>query len=108
MAYDVISFENPNDGRMKKAPVGFSWTTLFFGFWVPVFRGDWKFAIIMFIADTITLGVSHFIFCFLYNKWYIEKLVENGFKVDSIKKGDIGDLSSKVGIKLKQLEGKAS
>jgi hypothetical protein len=104
MAYDVISFENASDGRMKKAPVGFSWTTLFFGFWVPVFRGDWKFAIIMFVTSIPTFGLTQLVFCFLYNKWYVEKLVENGFKVDSIKKGDIGDISSKVGIKLQSLK----
>ncbi|NCB20038.1 MAG: DUF2628 domain-containing protein, partial [Bacteroidia bacterium] len=29
-----------NQGLEKDCPVGFSWTTLFFGFLVPLFRGD--------------------------------------------------------------------
>ena len=31
---------------MKLAPVGYSWTNLFFGFFVPLFRGDWKWAVL--------------------------------------------------------------
>jgi hypothetical protein len=106
MAYDVISFENANDGRIKKAPVGFSWTALFFGCWVPLLRGDWKYFFIMLVAAMFTIGLSQLVFCFLYNKWYIEKLVESGFKVDSVKKGSIEDISSKIGIKLKVIEKK--
>jgi uncharacterized membrane protein YjjP (DUF1212 family) len=100
MAYDVITFENPDSGLIKKAPAGFSWTTFFFGFFVPLFRGDWKFVAIMLVLSMITFGLSQWIFAFLYNKWYIEKLASNGFKVNEIKKGDIGELSKKLGIKL--------
>lgn len=72
---------NLRKGNMlKKSVVGFSWTTLFFGFLVPLFRGDWLWLIIMLILGIFTYGIANIILAFLYNKFYTNKLLENGWE----------------------------
>ena len=77
------------EGITKEAPVGFSFTVLLFGFFVPMFRSDWKYAAIMFLASAVAASVTYgvgawvvlIIFAIKYNDWYIEGLKENGYKV---------------------------
>ena len=38
----AIKVRLEKEGELKNAFVGFSWTTFFFGFWVPLFRGKLK------------------------------------------------------------------
>lgn len=74
-------------GVAKEVKVGFSWTTLFFGFFPALFRGDLKWAVIMFIASAVvgvfTFGlgawVPGIIFSFIYNQMYIKELLEKGY-----------------------------
>ncbi|MEZ5526573.1 MAG: hypothetical protein R3F26_03445 [Gammaproteobacteria bacterium] len=104
MAYTKLVMENPNTGHIKEAPVGFSWTVLFFGFFPPLFRGDWKWAIIMFLLAMITMGLSGLVFMFIYNKLYIKDLVGSGFKVKSVGMGTIDQVSQKIGVNLPALQ----
>ena len=84
--------------------MGFSWTVLFFGFFPPLFRGDWKWAIIMFLLAMITMGLSGLVFMFIYNKLYIKDLVGSGFKVKSVGMGTIDQVSQKIGVNLPALQ----
>jgi hypothetical protein len=67
------------EGILKEAKYGFSWTTLLFGFFPALFRGDWKWALIMVVAAIPTVGISWFVFPFVYNKIYIKNLLEKGY-----------------------------
>jgi len=75
-------------GNIKQCKVGFSWTTFFFGFFVPVFRGDFKWALIILALDIlawlVALGIGSLVvnicFCFFYNKIYINDLLQKGYK----------------------------
>ena len=65
---------------VKKGFLGFSWTTFFFGFFVPLFRGDWLWLVIMIILGVVSCGIANIILAFLYNKFYTSKLFENGWE----------------------------
>lgn len=67
-------------GSIKTVKTGFSWTTLFFGCFPAMLRGDWKWTIIMIIAAFITGGLSWFAFPFFYNRLYIQGLLNKGYK----------------------------
>ncbi|WP_372881387.1 hypothetical protein [Psychromonas sp.] len=106
MAYATIVLENPKTGQVKEAPVGFSWTVLFFNFFPALFRSDWKWAIIMFLLASLTWGFSGLIFMFVYNKLHIKDLISNGYKVKSVSSGagTVENISAKAGINLPTLE----
>ena len=66
-------------GQVRTAKVGFSWTVFFFGFFVPIFRGDVKWTVIMFVASVLTVWLANLVFCFTYNGTYIRDLLAKGY-----------------------------
>lgn len=97
MAFAKLTMEHPHLGKIKQAPVGFSWTCFFFGFWVPLFRGHFLAALGWFAIELVlgSIGVmvagyweSVYVWAtvitivmgFLYNKQYLRHLIREGFK----------------------------
>ncbi|MEA9357227.1 hypothetical protein SHI21_13465 [Bacteriovorax sp. PP10] len=78
----MVRFKHPN-GFFKETPTGFSWTTLFFGFFVPLLRGWYIYSAICLIASVVTFGFSGLVFPFLINKHYAKYLLEQGYQPDS-------------------------
>lgn len=74
-----IQLRNQNSNLVKKAKVGFSWTTLFFGVFVPLFRGDVLWCIASIGLSIVTFGLFWLIFPFIYNRIYIKNLLEKGY-----------------------------
>ncbi len=64
---------------VKTGLVGFSWTTFFFGFFVPLLRGDFKWTVILLICCVLSFGLANLVFCFFYNKIYTSNLLEAGY-----------------------------
>jgi len=81
MAKKVL-LKNTNSGMLKVGRYGFSWTYLFFGWWVPLFRGEIGISLLHLIATICTLGIWQIIFAFMYNKQHITRLLESGYKLN--------------------------
>jgi hypothetical protein len=76
-----ILIKNPQNGLLKNGVYGFSWTYLFFGGLVPLFRGEIAIAILHIILSIMTLGISNIIFAFIYNRQYMQRQITQGFKL---------------------------
>ena len=105
MAFTQVTMQSPNLTKVKVAPIGFSWTVLFFYFFVPLFRRDWLMALVMFIFSVIGKNhrylvynfdihyfytmphlvppilatIVHIVFAFTYNKMYLRRLIKKGY-----------------------------
>ncbi|WP_445808990.1 hypothetical protein [Yoonia sp.] len=82
-----VFLKNPHNGRLREAPLGFSWTTLFFVFLPAIFRSHWVGAVIMILIGLVSLGASWFVFPFFYNRWYLKSLLQDGYLVEKTDKG---------------------
>jgi hypothetical protein len=74
-----INLRNEHTGATRQRKLGFSWTTMFFGFWPAIFRADWKWGLIQLGIGILTLGLSSLVFMFIYNRLHIKDLLTNGF-----------------------------
>ena len=99
MAFSTLNLKHPEFEVTKEVPVGFSWTILFFGFFPPLFRGDFKWGLIMLIAALFTSFISSLIFMFIYNKLYVKSLLDSGYtSVDSDEV--LNPIEAKLGMKI--------
>lgn len=76
-----ISIKHKESGLMKDAVYGFSWTYLFFGWLVPLIRGELGVAALHVIFTLLTFGLWQIVFCFLYNKQYMTRMLTNGWEL---------------------------
>ena len=99
MAFSTLNLKHPEYEVIKQAPVGFSWTVFFFGFFPPLFRGDWKWAIVMLVAALCTFGISTLVFMFIYNKLFVKSLLDSGYT--SVDGEDVlSPIEAKLGMKI--------
>lgn len=103
MSHSKLILKNDR-GIVKRAPIGYSWTTLFFGWFVPIIRMDVKNFLIMFVIWVMTcvfifleeqypgdgffatsslllMAVSFLIIPFIYNRMYLHDLLSNGYEI---------------------------
>jgi len=74
-----VQLIQPETGLMKSGYYGFSWTFLFFGWFVPIFRGELLIGLLHFVITVLTFGLWQVIIAFLYNKQYMTRMLEKGY-----------------------------
>tara|TARA_X000001036_G_scaffold392401_1_gene391232 strand:- start:294 stop:671 length:378 start_codon:yes stop_codon:yes gene_type:complete len=72
-----------SSGLNKSGYVGYSWTYFFFGWFVPIFRGEIGIGILHFLFTVITFGLFQYLFMpFLYNKQFMTRLMTKGWTLN--------------------------
>lgn len=78
-----ITIKHPSSGMTRTGYYGFSWTYLFFGFLVPIFRGELGVGALHLLFTIFTVGIWQVVMAFLYNKQYMARmLTEKGWVLD--------------------------
>ena len=77
-----IKIKHKSSGLEGKCFVGYSWTYFFFGFFVPIFRGEISIGVFHLIFSVVTFGIFQLIMPFLYNKQYSSRLLTNDWVLD--------------------------
>ena len=92
-----IVFKHKDSGINKNGFVGYCWTYFFFGFFVPIFRGEISIGIFHLIFSLLTFGLFQLVMPFLYNKQYSTRLLTNGWELnDTDERNELARL--KIGI----------
>ncbi|MFM8546606.1 MAG: hypothetical protein ACKODB_03140 [Betaproteobacteria bacterium] len=74
-----VMMQHPQTGLVRPGYFGFSWTFLFFGWWVPLFRGELGAAALHFLFTLVTFGLWQLILAFLYNRQFMMRMLEKGY-----------------------------
>jgi len=99
-------------GLTKAGFYGFSWTTLFFGPWPALFRGDFAlffvyFGLVVVVAIfTYGLGiwVLGIVWAFIYNRNYTRRLIERGYSFND-SPGIMAEAAAKLGVDIPVAQG---
>ena len=75
----AVLMRHSASGLTRKGYVGFSWTYLFFGWFVPLFRGELVVAALHLLFTIVTGGLWQLIVCFLYNRQYMTRMLTSGW-----------------------------
>lgn len=76
MAKPEITLYNPQSKDMQTIRLGYSFTMLLFGFFVPFFRRDWKTGFILMLCDILSLSAVSVIFAWFYNFYDVRRLIK--------------------------------
>ena len=65
-------------GLAKTGYIGYSWTYLLFGWFVPLIRGELGIAVLHLVITVVSAGISQLIFPFIFNRQYMQRMLTAG------------------------------
>jgi len=77
-----IKIKHKESGIQSSCYVGYSWTYFFFGFFVPIFRGEVLIGVLHLIFSIFTFGIFQLIMPFLYNKQNAVRLLNDSWRLN--------------------------
>ena len=69
-------------GLVKTGYIGYSWTYLLFGWFVPLIRGELGIAVLHLVITLVSAGISQLIFPFIFNRQYMQRMLTAGWHLD--------------------------
>jgi hypothetical protein len=83
-----IKVKHKQSGVEKYCHTGYSWTYFFFGFFVPIFRGEISIGAFHLIFTLISFGLFQLVMPFLYNKQSSIRLLTGGWDLNDTEKNN--------------------
>lgn len=77
-----IKVRHKDSGINKNIFIGYSWTYFFFGFFVPIFRGEVSIGFFHLFLSILTFGVFQLVMPFIYNKQFSHRQLVAGWNLD--------------------------
>ncbi|MFA5689544.1 MAG: hypothetical protein WC959_10420 [Kiritimatiellales bacterium] len=103
MAYAVIHFKHPEIGTTRRAPAGFSWTMIFWGPFVCLFRKDFAGMLVITLLFLMFLTATNTVAAFCYNRMYIRRLMKKGYKVASVDGATFDSVKQRLELNLQEI-----
>lgn len=77
-----VQVRHVQSGKTKRVYVGWSWTYWYFGWLVPLFRGEWWVALRHCLWGVLTLGLFSLVGSFFYNQQQLKRCLRSGWVLD--------------------------
>lgn len=76
-----VVLRHTESGLMKNGYVGYSLTYLFFGWLVPIVRGEIGVGVLHLILTLVSFGFFQVVMPYLYNKQFMTRLLTSGWEL---------------------------
>ena len=74
-----VPIRHSQSGIVKNGYIGFCWTYLFFGWIVPIIRGEIGVGVLHLVLTFVSLGLFQLVMPFLYNKQFMTRQLTSGW-----------------------------